>query len=301
MPINASHEYFEAEKRYLQAGTLDEKIESLEELIRAAPRHKGIENLVAELKTRLRKLREKLEKGRKVGKGKKGIKKEGFQIVFIGKANSGKSLLLSKLTNATPTISSVKFMTVKPELGTMEYEGVRAQVVDLPSVGSKEFDFGIANNADCLLFVISGLNEIKEIEESVSKATGKKIIVINKIDLLDENEKRKLKERCMSKRLNFILVSALNGEGIDELKRKIFESMQVIRVYMKEPRKEKSEKPVVLPFGSTVKDVAETIYKGYSMKVKETRLTGPSGKFTNQKVGLQHKLKDKDVVEFHAR
>ena len=58
---------------------------------------------------------------------------------------------------------------------------------------------------------------------------------------------------------------------------------------------------MVLKDGSTVRDVAEGIYKGFSLKVKETRLTGPSGKFPNQKVGLNHEVKDKDVVEFHCR
>jgi thiamine-monophosphate kinase len=33
-------------------------------------------------------------------------------------------------------------------------------------------------------------------------------------------------------------------------------------------------------------------------KVKETKITGPSSKFSNQKVGLEHVLKDKDIVEF---
>ena len=53
MPINAGYEYFNAEKRYLDAQTLDEKITALEEMIKVAPKHKGSENLLAELKTRL--------------------------------------------------------------------------------------------------------------------------------------------------------------------------------------------------------------------------------------------------------
>ena len=52
---------------------------------------------------------------------------------------------------------------------------------------------------------------------------------------------------------------------------------------------------------STVKDVAEKILHGFSERVKETKITGPSSKFPNQKVGLQHQLKDLDVVEFRTR
>ena len=50
MPINASHEYIHAEKNYLNALTLGDKIYWLEEMIRKAPKHKGSENLLAELK-----------------------------------------------------------------------------------------------------------------------------------------------------------------------------------------------------------------------------------------------------------
>ena len=72
MPINAGHEYFEAEKKYLAAQTLEERIICLQEMIRTAPKHKSSENLLAELKTRLKKLTEKAEKTASVGKGKKG-------------------------------------------------------------------------------------------------------------------------------------------------------------------------------------------------------------------------------------
>ena len=61
MPINASHEYLTAEKKYLQAQTLEEKISAIKEMIKTSPKHKGSENLLAELKTRLKKFLEKQE------------------------------------------------------------------------------------------------------------------------------------------------------------------------------------------------------------------------------------------------
>ena len=76
--------------------------------------------------------------------------------------------------------------------------------------------------------------------------------------------------------------------------------MGVIRVYMKEPGKAATTIPAVLPVGSNVKDVAEGIFHGFFRTVRETRVTGPSAKFANQKVGLTHVLKDRDVIEFHT-
>jgi len=90
-------------------------------------------------------------------------------------------------------------------------------------------------------------------------------------------------------------------DGIDELKKMIFERMSVIRVYTQEPGKKPGKLPMVMPEKSTVRDVAEKILKGFSRQIKETRLTGPSAKFMNQKVGLTHVLKDRDIIEFHTR
>lgn len=300
MPVNAGYEYFEAEKKYLAAQNIDEKIACLEEMIRAAPKHKSSENFVAELKRRMIKLRDKREKSKKIGGGKKGIKKEGYQVVLVGPPNGGKSSLLGGLTNAKPVVSANMFSTKEPELGTMDYEGVKAQIIDLPSVGSAWFDLGVVNNADCLLIVISKLDEIAEVEKVLSRTSGKKIIVINKVDLLSREERRKLEERCRAKKIDASFVSAFSGEGILELKKRIFESMNVIRVYMKEPGRVASSVPAVLREGSTVKDVAESIFHGFASRVKETRVTGPSAKFANQKTGLAHVLKDRDVVEFHT-
>jgi len=139
MPINASHEYFTAEKEYLDAQTLDEKIEKLQELIKAAPKHKSSENLLKELTTRLKKFLQKQDKGKSSGKsGKKGIRKENFQCALVGLPNTGKSSILSKITNAKPKISPHQFSTSFPEIGTMDYQGIKAQIVDLPSIGSPE-------------------------------------------------------------------------------------------------------------------------------------------------------------------
>ena len=107
MPINAHPEYIVAEKEYLAAQTLEEKIERLKKMISVAPKHKGSENLLAQLRTRLKKFLEQQEKSKKSGKGgKPGIKKEEMQAVIVGFTNSGKSSLLSSLANAAPEISS---------------------------------------------------------------------------------------------------------------------------------------------------------------------------------------------------
>src|SRR3989344_6370322 len=132
MSTNQGPEYFAAEKHYLQAKTDEEKIMWLEEMIRNFKKHKGSENMLSEIKRRLKKFREKQEIQKKKSKGKKGIKKEGFQCVLLGFTNSGKSSLLSVLTNAKPQISPNRFTTKSPEIGTLYYKGMKIQIVDVP-------------------------------------------------------------------------------------------------------------------------------------------------------------------------
>src|SRR3989344_159995 len=140
MPINASYEYINAEKEYLNAKILSDRIRCLEDMIRVAPRHKGSENLLSELKRRLKKFQKQEEKAKKKGGGKRGIRKEGFQFVLVGKTNSGKSSLLGKLTNAFSLVTDYSFSTKEPILGAFNFQGVKAQIVDMPSIWGEFFD-----------------------------------------------------------------------------------------------------------------------------------------------------------------
>lgn len=303
MPINAHPEYLAAEKEYLIAQTLEEKIEKLKKMISVAPSHKGAENLRAELKTRLKKLTEKQEKNKKQGKGKAGIKKEGLQAVIVGKTKSGKSSLMSILTNTSPKISEIPFTTKSPVVGMMNYFGVNVQLVEIPAIESEYYDKGLVHTSDLVIILVDKTEQIREIVEKIKDFNKKIIIAFNKIDLLDENERRKLDARLKSQKLNFIMISSQKEtqENIKELKEKIFQSFGKLRIFTKEPGKPKSEKPIILEPNSEVRDVAEKIFKGFSKNVVETKIWGPSSKFPGQKVGLNHILKDLDVVEFKTR
>ena len=225
-----------------------------------------------------------------------------MQAVIVGLTNSGKSSLLSCLTNASPEIASYEYTTKHPNIGSLDYEGCKIQLIDLPAIENELCDLSIINTADTLLIVIEKIEQLKETEAFLEKASSSRIIIFNKIDLLSENENRKISSFLQSKKYNFVLVSYKNKTNLTELKEKIFQSFHKIRVYTKEPGKPADKKdPLILPQASCVKDAAEKILHGFSKQIKETCVTGPSSKFPNQKVGLEHILKDKDVVEFYIR
>jgi uncharacterized protein len=304
MTTNASPYFDKAQEKFLNASDDEERLMFLEEMIREAPKHKSSENLLANLRTRKKKLEEKIKKSKKSGKSSKvGIRKDEMQAVIVGKTNSGKSSLLKILTNASPKISMNKFTTTKPQIGMMSYATTSIQLVEIPATDSEYYDKGIVYTADTVLIIANSLEDLNEII-NLLKTIGKKIIVINKTDLLSENEKRKLRANLNSKYRNyeFVLTSTKTKENIEELKDKLFQSFKKLRVYTKEPGKEADKKrPMILEPGETVKDCAEKILKGFSQRVKQVRIWGPSSKFPGQIVGMKHKVKDLDIVEFKTK
>jgi len=62
MPANLTPEYLEAEARFKQAKTTPEKIKALKVMLAVVPKHKGTEKLRGQLKSRMAKLKEELQK-----------------------------------------------------------------------------------------------------------------------------------------------------------------------------------------------------------------------------------------------
>ncbi|RME21880.1 MAG: hypothetical protein D6806_13845, partial [Deltaproteobacteria bacterium] len=91
MPANLTPEYKAAEQEYRQARDPSEKLACLERMLSLIPKHKGTEKMQADLKRRIAKLRDGLQKK----SGRKGfaikVEPEGAaQVVLIGPPNSGK-------------------------------------------------------------------------------------------------------------------------------------------------------------------------------------------------------------------
>lgn len=166
MPANLPPEARAKLAKYSEAKTLEDKIRALEEFISSVPKHKGTENLLLWARRRLAELREELEaKKRKKSGGGVGffVEKSGAaQIVILGPPNSGKSSILSALTNAKPEIADYPFTTKFPVAGILSYGGARLQLVDTPPILVDSPDssvnnrvLGLARNSDALMVVVS--------------------------------------------------------------------------------------------------------------------------------------------------
>lgn len=124
------------------------------------------------------------------------------------------------------------------------------------------------------------------------------VVALNKIDTVSESKVESIKKEIEVKTgMKVVPISAKMMSNVPELRKDVFNLLDLIRVYLK-PRDGKPdfEKPMVLERNSTVIDVVKKIN---TKLVKDTRfayITGPSSKFANQRVGIEHVVKDGDVV-----
>jgi ribosome-interacting GTPase 1 len=137
MPANVGVEFGLAKNKYEKARTNEEKLAALQEMLSAAPTHKGAENLRKDISRKISALKKKIEK-EKITTKKAGhtinIRKEGAgQVLIISLPNCGKSTFLQEFTNAKPEIANYAYTTTKPEVGTLNYGGAKIQLIELPS------------------------------------------------------------------------------------------------------------------------------------------------------------------------
>src|SRR4030042_4877817 len=135
MPANLPPQYFEAERRYRQAKTPEDKIEALEVMLAIMPKHKGTDHRHGDLRRRIAKLTEETERKAATSRTSFYIRKEGAgQLALVGLPNTGKSQLLAALTDALPEIGDYPFTTKSPNIGMMKFENIQIQIVDTPPI-----------------------------------------------------------------------------------------------------------------------------------------------------------------------
>jgi len=276
MPLNAGIEFYKAKEKFLKATTKEEKIAGLEEMLSTCPTHKGAENIRADLKTKLSKL--KKAKTAKKGSRAFALPKEGdAQLCIIGPTQSGKSTLLSILTNAKPKISDRLYTTVEPQIGMMEWKGVRIQLVEIPSTFQSVY-MNVVQNSDGMIIVYDNTKDVARQKWEMDEVLAKHRITRPYIEVLGKK-----------------------GMNSEELKENIWNILGLIRIYTKNPGKKPEAKALVMKRGATVKDVAWDIHKDMVRLFLFAKVWGKSAKHQGEKVGLEHKLEDGDVVEIRAK
>jgi len=328
MPANLPPQYYEAEKRYRDARTNEERLAILKEMWAIMPKHKGTDKLQGDLKAKISELKKEMQKPRAAGRStySRHVPRQGAaQVVLIGSPNVGKSQILSRLTKANPQVAPYPFTTQEPQVGMIEFEDIKIQLIDTPPITS---DFiqpwlsPIIRSADLVLLVVDlGSDEVLEeidgvirrLEESRIKlvseepegvglfgdAYKKTIVLGNKSDLEGVHERLEALKDLYTDKFPIISISSKDSGGWVKLKKEIYQALNIIRVYTKEPGKPADLKdPIVLKKGSIVFEAARAIHKDFAHNLRYVRMWG-SSKFDGQQVDRDHPLEDGDIVEFH--
>jgi ribosome-interacting GTPase 1 len=207
----------------------------------------------------------------------------------------------------------------------MVYEDIKIQLVDLPPVTPDYAEYWVVTiiqNTDLVLLVhdlseVGGIDHLSGViarleasrirlrrkretdvgEFGISYKSG--LLVGNKADLVADTQSRQDIRARLGTDYPSLSVSAATKEGLERLRRGIFEALEIVRVYTKEPGKPADlQDPLVLNRGSTVKAAARALHKDFAHKLRFARIWG-KGAFDGQRVEWDHVVQDKDILEFH--
>ncbi len=161
-------------------------------------------------------------------------------IGIIGLPNAGKSSLLASITNANPKIANYQFTTLNPNLGVANYDDKEVTIADIPGLvegAHKGIGLGVQflkhiERCKSLLHLIDitnkdlkkSYNQVKsELKNYSSKLSRKKeLIVLNKIDLIDENKVKKIvKDFKKNIKSEVVTISTLKKDTVSKVKSKL--------------------------------------------------------------------------------
>ncbi len=163
--------------------------------------------------------------------------KAGY-VAIIGKPNVGKSTLLNHLLGTKiSAVTSKPQTTRKRILGILTEGEYQACFIDTPGIIDAEYELqeqmvgqikSAIADADVLVLLIDpwfkndrSFWQFTDLADEIPK-----IIAINKIDLVSRNDLLPLIDSLKSRRIpDIVPISALNGEGVADLKRIIFANL----------------------------------------------------------------------------
>jgi uncharacterized protein len=331
MPANLTQEYYAAEQDYRRARTPAEKLEGLQAMLRAIPKHKGTDHMQADLKKRISQAKRDSQKKSARAVHSLYVKPEGIgQVFLVGPPNSGKSSLLDVLTNAKPEIAAYPFTTSMYQPGMMRHVDIWIQLVDMPPVSEQSpipWIPSVVRYGHAALFVLSLASDdvLTEAEEVTTRLAAGKVVLArrgeptgmfdNGIAALktlmvlthskapDALDRLELLDELLGDAYEKILVDIREDpESLEVLRKRTYDMLGKLRVYTKQPAKPPDmEDPFVIRRGTTLEELAGRIHKDIRARLRFARVwSQDESMFDGQRVSKDYVLQEGDVVEIHA-
>lgn len=160
----------------------------------------------------------------------------GF-VALLGAPNAGKSTLLNTIVGAKVSIVTPKVQTTRTRiLGVSIADKSQIVFIDTPGIfePKRRLDramvaaaWGGASDSDVVLLLIdakSGIDQdTRRIIDGLKKSNRQAICVLNKIDTVKRPKLLALTEQLVAEGIftDFFMISALNGDGVEDLKQEI--------------------------------------------------------------------------------
>jgi small GTP-binding protein len=240
------------------------------------------------------------------------VRREGAaQVALVGAPNAGKSSLLQALSSVQIKTGDYAFTTTRPVPAVTRIGGVLVQLVEIPGLlegagrdrGGGRALLGVLRGADVIVFChdtsapLAGLREVLA-ELELAEISRPSILAATKMDDAAPGALERLEDEFPG--LEVVPVSVLDDGSLETLRAAIWSLTGLVRIFLRH-HGEDEDAPVALRPPATVADVARSIHHELEEQCRGARVWGPSARFEGQRVGREHVLADRDVVEIITR
>ena len=169
-------------------------------------------------------------------------------VGLVGMPNAGKSTLLRAISAARPRVAAYPFTTLEPALGVVELGYERFVVADIPGL-IEGAHAGVGLGLDflrhvertrVLVHLVDGarpepLADMDAVNRELAEYGGglearQQIVAVNKVDLAEVRERLpELRELLERRGIDASFISAAQGEGTDDLVRRMAEALAATR------------------------------------------------------------------------
>ena len=210
--------------------------------------------------------------------------------------NPKMDVLMKELYNAAIRLNQSKpdvVISGSSQGGVLVKPTVKLTKIDVDTIKDMAIAYGHIN---ATIVVREDIN----VEQMLDVLAGNRVYVkcvmaINKVDLARPGELEAVLK--MYPEYTAVPVSAATGYGIEGLKQTLYDTIEMIRIYLK-PQGQEADlvEPLIVKKGNTVGDVCEVIHRDFRNNFRYAMVWGKSAKFPGQTVGLDHNVEDEDIL-----
>ncbi|MDR1405490.1 MAG: GTP-binding protein [Candidatus Methanoplasma sp.] len=217
-------------------------------------------------------------------------------LLVVDIFNPKMDVLLKELYNAAIRLNQKKpdvVITGSSQGGILIKPTVKLTKIDVETIKDMTAAYGHINATVVV-------REDIDVEQMLDVLSGNRVYIkcvmaVNKVDLARPGQL----EAVLSMYPEHVTVpiSAATGYGIEELKQTLYDTIEMIRIYLKPQGREADlVEPLIVKKGNNVGEVCELIHRDFRNNFRYAMVWGKSAKFPGQTIGLDHVVEDEDVL-----